>query len=264
MPRACSTSPPATGRADGAVTEFGRPHLHLRRTDSTNDRARELAESGRASGSVVTAAEQHAGRGRRGRVWSAPAGPALLYSAILRPLELEHLLLPLSVPVAVCEAIESVAGIEARIKWPNDIWIDEAKAAGVLIEARPPEWAVIGIGVNLSIEADEFPDDLRWPATSVGHGTTPVAAAVALNTALGRWVEAAPERVVEEFAARDALRGREVGWEGGGEPASGVGVAAEASTHGREPAGANEEGSPGQPGRGRAPANPSDGVSGAR
>ena len=78
-------------------------------TGSTNDRARELAEAGAPSGTVVTAGEQSAGRGRRGRIWAAPAGQALLYSAILRPLELTHALLPLAVPVAVCEAVEAVA-----------------------------------------------------------------------------------------------------------------------------------------------------------
>ncbi len=93
------------------VTEFGHPHLHLRETGSTNERARELAESGAPSGTVVTADEQSAGRGRRGRAWTAPPGKALLYSAILRPLELEHVLLPLSVPVAVCDAIEAVAPV---------------------------------------------------------------------------------------------------------------------------------------------------------
>jgi BirA family transcriptional regulator, biotin operon repressor / biotin---[acetyl-CoA-carboxylase] ligase len=207
------------------VTEFGSPHLHLRRTGSTNDRARGLAEAGAPSGTAVTADEQSAGRGRRGRVWTAPPGKALLYSAVLRPLELEHVLLPLSVPVAVCEAIESVAPIEARIKWPNDVWIDEAKVAGVLIEARPPEWAVIGVGVNVSIEPGEFPDDLRRPAVSVGHGVPPTAIRDALSEALGAWVEAGESEVLAEFRRRDALTGRELSWEGAGTaPGAGTGA----------------------------------------
>jgi BirA family biotin operon repressor/biotin-[acetyl-CoA-carboxylase] ligase len=190
--------------------------MHLRLTDSTNDRARELAESGAPSGTVVTAAEQSAGRGRRGRVWSAPPGGALLYSAILRPLELEHALLPLAVPVAACEAIESVAPVEARIKWPNDIWIDGAKASGVLIEARPPDWAIVGIGVNVTIEPGEFPGDLRWPATSIGHGATVDELRLAISEALGAWVEAPEARTLAEFRRRDAIAGREVSWEGAG------------------------------------------------
>jgi BirA family biotin operon repressor/biotin-[acetyl-CoA-carboxylase] ligase len=204
------------------VTEFAHPHLHLRHTDSTNDRARALAEAGAPSGTIVTAAEQSAGRGRRGRVWSAPAGKALLYSAILRPLELEHVLLPLSVAVAVCEAIESMAPVEAQIKWPNDVWIDGAKVAGVLIEARPPDWAVIGIGVNVSIEPHEFPGDLRWPATSVGGDADVGSLRDAISAALGAWVEAPEARTLAEFRRRDALAGREIGWEGAGiDPGSG-------------------------------------------
>jgi BirA family transcriptional regulator, biotin operon repressor / biotin---[acetyl-CoA-carboxylase] ligase len=201
---------------------FGRPHRHLASTDSTNDRARELAEAGAPSGTIVTAAEQSEGRGRRGRAWSAPPGKALLLSAILRPLELEHALLPLTVPVAVCEAIESLAPVEARVKWPNDVWIDEAKVAGVLIEARPPEWAVIGIGVNVAIEPAEFPGSLRWPATSVGHGVAVEAVRDAITRALGAWVEADEAEVLAEFRRRDALAGREVSWEGAGvEPGTG-------------------------------------------
>ncbi len=198
------------------MTAFGRPRHHFRVTDSTNERARELALAGAPGGTVVTADEQTAGRGRRGRDWAAPAGKALLYSGIVRPLGREHGLLPLAVPLAVCEAVESLAPLHCRVKWPNDVWIDERKVAGVLLEARPPDWAVIGIGLNLAIEHDEFPPDLRWPATSVGHGATAAVALAAVNQRLGSWVDAPPERVLEEFAERDALRGREISWEGAG------------------------------------------------
>jgi BirA family biotin operon repressor/biotin-[acetyl-CoA-carboxylase] ligase len=148
---------------------FGAPHRHFRVTDSTNARARELVEAGAPHGTVVTAHEQTAGRGRQGRTWTAPPGKALLYSAVLRPLDERHLLLPLAVPIAVCEAAEDLApGIECQIKWPNDIWIDGRKLAGVLIEAKPQDgWAVIGIGLNLSISLNEFPLDLRATAVSL-------------------------------------------------------------------------------------------------
>jgi len=198
------------------VTRFGRPHLHLRSIDSTNERARVLAAAGAPDGAVVTAGEQSAGRGRRGRVWSAPAGEALLYSAILRPLGAEHGLLPLAVPVAVCEAIESLAPVRCAIKWPNDVWIDQRKVAGVLLEARPPDWAVIGIGVNVAIADADFPSDLRWPATSIGREVKVEAVRDAVSAALGDWVEAAEKAVLAEYAARDALRGRDISWGGGG------------------------------------------------
>lgn len=206
-------------------TAFGTPHHHFETTDSTNSRARELAESEAESGTVVTASEQSAGRGRGDRRWTAPAGKALLYSAILRPLDLEHLLLPLAVPVAVCQACESVAPVKCRIKWPNDVWLDERKLAGVLIEARPPEWAVIGVGVNVAIAAAEFPGDLRWPAISLGHGVEVEELRMALDEAMGRWVTAPAEEVLAEFRERDALAGREIGWKGGPKGGGRSGVA---------------------------------------
>lgn len=151
------------------VTSFGAPHRHFRLTDSTNARARELVEAGAPHGTVVTATEQTAGRGRQGRTWTAPPGKALLYSAILRPLDERHLLLPLAIPLAVCDAAEELEpNIECQVKWPNDIWIDGRKLAGVLIEAKPQDsWAVIGIGLNLSISPSEFPSDLRDKAVSL-------------------------------------------------------------------------------------------------
>lgn len=194
---------------------FGKPHIHHDQTDSTNERARELAMDGAECGTVVTASEQTAGRGRQGRKWSAPPDAALLYSAILTPLDLRHLLLPLAVPVAVCEACEKLAKVECKIKWPNDIWLNEQKLGGILIEARPPDWAVIGIGVNVSVEPDEFPDDLRWPAISLGGSATPQKLRAEIDKALGRWVEARDEKILEAFRSRDALAGRPISWDGG-------------------------------------------------
>ena len=216
------------------MSRFDGPHLHLRETASTNDRARELAEAGAPAGTVVTAGEQSAGRGRHGRRWSAPAGSALLCSFVVRPLEQHQSLLPLAVPLAVCEAAEALAPVRCQVKWPNDVWLDERKLAGVLIEARPPEWAVIGVGLNLSVADEDFPDDLRWPATSLGHGITPDDALTALRETLGRWLEANPDEVVRAFAGRDALRGRQVSWEGAtGQTAGAEGSQPSGSPEGR-------------------------------
>src|SRR3954453_135463 len=147
----------------------GHPHRHFTSTDSTNSRARELAAAGAPHGTVVTASEQTAGRGRQGRTWTAPPNKALLYSAIVRPLEGRHMMLPLAVPLAVCEAAEKLSpDLECKVKWPNDIHVEGRKLSGVLIEARPQDrWAVIGIGLNLSISRDEFPPDLREEAISI-------------------------------------------------------------------------------------------------
>jgi BirA family transcriptional regulator, biotin operon repressor / biotin---[acetyl-CoA-carboxylase] ligase len=202
---------------------FGAPHRHFRVTDSTNARARELVEAGAPHGTVVTAEEQTAGRGRQGRSWTAPAGKALLYSAVLRPLDERHLLLPLAAPLAVCEAAEELApGIECAIKWPNDVWVKGRKLAGVLIEAKPEDgWAVIGVGLNLSIAPDEFPPDLTDTAVSL-FGSTPLTAAGVLSRHLDRWVEANSETTLAAWRARDALHGREVAWDGGDGVADGI------------------------------------------
>jgi BirA family biotin operon repressor/biotin-[acetyl-CoA-carboxylase] ligase len=204
------------------MTAFGSPHRHLRLTASTNDVARQLVLAGVPSGTVVTAAAQSAGRGRRGRAWAAPPGTALLSTAVLRPLESHHRLLPLAVPVAVSEAIEAASSAQCQIKWPNDVWIDERKVAGVLIEARPPEWAVIGVGINVAVPEGAFPEGLRWPATSVGGDVSVGDMRDALNAQLGRWVDAEPQEVLSAFRERDALCGRELSWEGGEGTASGI------------------------------------------
>ncbi len=203
---------------------FGTPHRHFRVTDSTNDRARELVETGAPGGTVVTAREQTAGRGRQGRVWTAPEGKALLYSAVLRSLDERHLLLPLSVPLAVCAAAEQLRpGAECQVKWPNDIWLEGRKLSGILIEAKPQEgWAVIGIGLNLSIEPHEFPDDLRQPAISLGGGVTPEEARRALDAQLGEWVYADEGSVLAEWRRRDGLLGRDVAWDDGSGVADGI------------------------------------------
>jgi BirA family biotin operon repressor/biotin-[acetyl-CoA-carboxylase] ligase len=224
---------------------FGNPHRHFRVTDSTNTRARELAEAGAPGGTVVTAREQTAGRGRVGRVWTAPDGKALLYSAILRPLDQRHLLLPLSVPLAVCATAEALRpGIDCQVKWPNDVWLEGRKLSGILIEARPQDgWAVIGVGLNLTIAPDEFPADLRQPAISLfapatgtrwesrrslpavapsGLPPSPSAAAEVLNRHLDHWVVAKDEDVLAEWRRRDGLRGREVSWEDGSGVAGGI------------------------------------------
>lgn len=214
----------------------GTPHRHYRRTDSTNTRARELAAAGAPHGTVVTADEQSEGRGRQGRSWSAPPQRALLYSALVRPLEERHMMLPLAVPLAVCEAAEQLApSVECGVKWPNDVLVGGRKLAGILIEARPQDgWAVVGVGLNLTIAAEEFPPELRDTATSLAiesgddgdshrlRGFGIAAATAALNARLERWFEADAAEVLAEWRARDALKGREVAWEGGSGVADGI------------------------------------------
>jgi BirA family biotin operon repressor/biotin-[acetyl-CoA-carboxylase] ligase len=203
---------------------FGAPHRHFRRTGSTNTVARELAAAGAPHGTVVTADEQTAGRGRQGRTWTAPPGAALLYSAVLRPLEPRHSLLPLTVALAVCETAERLRpGIECKVKWPNDVHLDGRKLAGILIESRPQDgWAVIGVGLNLTIAPEDFPPELRTRATSLFPPVDPADARPALSDALQHWLAADEETVLAAWRERDTLLGREVSWEQGSGIAAGV------------------------------------------
>ena len=202
---------------------FGEPHIHYMVCDSTNERARRLAATGFPSGTIVTADAQRSGRGRSGRSWEAKAGKAVLYSALLRPLAPNHRLLPLAVPIAVAEAAEAVAKVKCEVKWPNDVWIDGRKVAGVLIEARPEDgWAVIGVGINVATEQSEFPSALQATATSLGPDVTVEETIEALNERLAHWVAAEESEVLEAFRERDALRGRGISWDDGEGTAEGV------------------------------------------
>ncbi|MBS1882889.1 MAG: biotin--[acetyl-CoA-carboxylase] ligase [Actinobacteria bacterium] len=211
--------------SDFRATRFGSPHRHYRRTDSTNTRARELAAAGAPHGTVVTADEQTAGRGRQGRTWTAPPGSALLYSAVLRPLEPRHSVLPLAVALAACETAERLRpGVECKVKWPNDIQLEGRKLAGILIEARPQDgWAVLGVGLNLTIAPSEFPEELRERATSLFPSADRTSeASASLSSELARWLAADESAVLAAWRKRDALRGREVTWEQGSGVADGI------------------------------------------
>jgi BirA family transcriptional regulator, biotin operon repressor / biotin---[acetyl-CoA-carboxylase] ligase len=192
------------------MTPLGRPRLHLRETTSTNDRARALAAAGAPHGTLVTAGAQTAGRGRQGRTWAAPPGRALLCSLLVREYDP---LLPLRGGLAVAD----IAGEDARVKWPNDVLIDQRKLAGILVEARPAEgWAVLGIGVNVAVDPDELPPDVRERAATLGR--PPEALEETLDALLARLVQRLAEPAaacLDSLRNRDALRDRPVRWAGG-------------------------------------------------
>jgi BirA family transcriptional regulator, biotin operon repressor / biotin---[acetyl-CoA-carboxylase] ligase len=194
---------------------IGRPRVHHRITDSTNERARALAAAGAPHGTLVTADEQAAGRGRQGRAWTAPPGSAVLMSLVLRdPPEA----LPLSAAVAVCEALP----VEAAIKWPNDIWIERRKVAGILVEGRPQAgWAVLGIGVNVSAAPP------LEHVTSLGGAVGVEDLLARLVSALERWLTRPLPEVLAAWRSRDALLGETVRWQNGS--GKGVGIDARGS-----------------------------------
>jgi BirA family biotin operon repressor/biotin-[acetyl-CoA-carboxylase] ligase len=218
-------------------TRIGHPRLHLRRTGSTNERARELAFAGAPHGALVTASEQTAGRGRHGRRWSAPAGSALLASLLLRDVPP---LLPLIAAVAVCDVAGTLkgtlpagghAGERSRIKWPNDVVVEAsdsgalAKLAGILVEGRPQQgWAVLGIGLNVAVRLHDLPAELQpgpdgrapgggMPAATLGLTPADVEAKLAqLLDVLARRLREPEETTLTAWRARDALLGREIAW----------------------------------------------------
>ncbi len=206
------------------IGTLGHPHLHFRQTDSTNERARALAIAGAPHGTLVTAAEQTAGRGRQGRSWAAPPGSALLCSLVLRwPIsDRSPPLLSLIAGVAVCEAVEH----RTRLKWPNDIVMGEdlAKLAGILVEGRPQEnWAVLGIGINVAVSIDELPADLRGRAASLELPPSAIEPTLErLIEALQRRLADSTETVLGAWRALDALAGRKVSWARGQGLAHGV------------------------------------------
>jgi BirA family biotin operon repressor/biotin-[acetyl-CoA-carboxylase] ligase len=198
---------------------IGTPRVHHRVADSTNERAKKLAAAGAPHGTLVTADEQTAGRGRQGRTWVAPAQSAVLMSLVLRELDDRFPLAPLVAAVAVADACEALAPVSCQIKWPNDVWIERRKVAGILVEGRPAEdWAVLGIGLNVA--PVEFPEELRSIATSLGlDGGVPLALGTVLD-ALAVWLGKGGDEVLAAWRERDALRGEPVRW------ADGAGVAA--------------------------------------
>jgi BirA family biotin operon repressor/biotin-[acetyl-CoA-carboxylase] ligase len=203
---------------------IGTPRVHFRATDSTNEQAKALAAGGAPHGTLVTADEQTAGRGRQGRVWTAPSRSSLLMSVLLRDLEERHALLPLAAAVAICEALDP---LDCRIKWPNDVWLDRRKLAGILVEGRPQAgWAVLGIGLNVNVQRQDFPPELGDTATSVaiesGERRELERELGRLLRALDAWVAASVKRVLSAWRERDALEGERVSWNGGEGVAAGI------------------------------------------
>lgn len=185
----------------GSARWLGQQRIDLESCGSTNDEAARLARAGARHGTVVTAEVQRAGRGRDGRVWASPRGLGLYLSAVVRP-PLPLAAVPpmtLAIGVGLCEAARTF-GAPAALKWPNDIFVNGRKLAGVLVEAQSQgprlEAVIVGIGVNL---AGALPSELATTA-------------VTLEEAAGRTIEreqflAALLRHVEHWIDRYAATG---------------------------------------------------------
>jgi BirA family biotin operon repressor/biotin-[acetyl-CoA-carboxylase] ligase len=169
-------------------------------------------------GAVAVAEHQTAGRGRSGRRWDASPGKALLFSILLRPSPEGPPAPQLSLvaALAVCEAVERSTGVDAQVKWPNDVWIGGHKVAGILLEASETG-VVCGIGVNVNQTTDELPAGRVQPTSlRVVTGSPHDRAAFLADLLLGlelrydAWQWTALESLVPGLERRDALRGRSV------------------------------------------------------
>lgn len=172
----------------------GRTVHYYEKTGSTNIDAKKLAAEGAAHGTIVVADDQENGRGRRGRSWHSPAGSNVYFTIVLRP-EFEPdkaSMLTLVMAMSVAEAIRNYCGIEALIKWPNDIVVNKKKVCGILtemeiaLETNDIQYVVIGVGINTNQET--FPEDVREIAGSlVNEGGRKVSRAGMIQTVMERF-----------------------------------------------------------------------------
>ncbi len=150
---------------------IGRNIIYYDTLDSTNNKARDMAIEGAEEGLVVIAEEQTKGRGRLGRVWTTPKLSSAAFSIAVRPsIKPEDASgLTLIMGDAVCRAIRKVTGLNAKIKWPNDIIVNGKKVCGILTEMNAEieriNYIVLGVGININV--DKFPEDIKHIATSL-------------------------------------------------------------------------------------------------
>lgn len=175
------------------TARFGHRAHYREVTRSTQDDCRDLAEQGAPEGTLVVAERQEAGRGRLGRAYFTPAG-GLWFSLLLRPERApeEVILLSLVAAIAAHQAIEEVTGLRPTIRWPNDLLVNGRKVVGILVELASEQdvlrYVVLGMGINVNLREDDFPEDLRPIATS-------------LSAELGRHVPRVPllQRLLERL-----------------------------------------------------------------
>lgn len=204
----------------GKSTTF---NLEVHQTvSSTNTLAKEMAANGAKEGTVIIAREQTSGRGRMGRSFYSPNSTGIYFSIILRPtLSMEDSLkITTATAVAVAKAIETIAKLPAKIKWVNDIFVDDKKVCGILTEASLNfesgglEYAVVGIGLNIATES--FPEDLKNVAGSIykekpeDSPVTSILLAEILNN-IGQIMNSLTDnKYLDEYKSRSFLIGKKI------------------------------------------------------
>lgn len=207
---------------------FGRTLHVLGEVTSTNSQAASLAQQGASHGTVVVAEAQTAGRGRLGRHWHSPPGKNLYCSLLLRAMpdrDRQTLWLswiPLIAALAISRAVQVVAHLKPTVKWPNDILIGHRKLGGVLCESSglgtSHAAVIVGIGLNVNVRPDDFPDELREMATSLAIETqhpfdrTSLLASLLseMETRCDSFLSGAHDDILKEYVLRCGTLGRRV------------------------------------------------------
>lgn len=213
---------------------IGRDVLLVQEAVSTNTIAMEMAANGAREGTVVVAETQTGGKGRLGRKWISPRGNLYL-SVVLRPVIPMHQapLLTLMGAVAVASALRGQCGVDAGIKWPNDILIAGKKVSGLLTEMSAEQdrirHIVVGIGVNVNMPLEELPADLRGMTTTLaaeaGQAVDRTALLRRLLTEMDRWYQAFLKQdgaVLAEWKLLNVTTGNRVSIGGAGDPVQGL------------------------------------------
>jgi len=196
--------------------------IYHARVASTNDIAKQFADAGEPEGTLVIADEQTAGRGRMGRTWTAPPRSSILMSLILRPRALApHQIARATMATALgaCDGIRAVTGLDAQIKWPNDILLRGKKCAGILAEAptvgEQVEYVIVGLGLNVNFAAGSvagIPPDSTTIADELGKPTPRVPLVQALLRSIEQYYLrlCAGEDLKGEWVAHLATLGQRV------------------------------------------------------
>ena len=198
--------------------------------ESTSSKALALGRQGVAAGTVIVAETQTGGRGRLHRNWLSPPGTGLYFSIILRPeLDPNDLSkITLAAGVAVCKAIELESGVLPKIKWPNDLLLDDKKFGGILSETGPvaetaaghQTLVIVGIGLNIQEPVGGFPSDLQITATTLSqHTDTTVvkedlvlAIADALDKEVALLEKGDFKKILDQWKQRDGIKDRRLTW----------------------------------------------------
>lgn len=217
---------------------MGRVMRYFEVLDSTNQTAYQFALGGAKEGEVVIAESQRKGRGRLGREWYSPAFVNLYLSVILRPkIPLQKVpLMTLVAAVATSDAIERFSGLSPSIKWPNDILIGHRKVAGLLnelhSEADRVHFLILGVGVNLNLQREKMPEELRRTATSLRDELGEVVSRKAflaellleLEKGYDRFLREGGEAVLQAWSERAQIKGKPIRVTSFGEIVEGIAV----------------------------------------